>query len=413
MSKVIHYSLPVLHQRMMTDMKSFNIKKKQKLTELGHLENQLKKLQQKSNLECSPEEIGRKIDLKLQISDLKKQITIYENRSNIKKYFQHVGHIIYHYYNDKKIENINTTECPNVWFKINTDKRVRPSNRPKKMSLGTKIMHRERQLQPPTQNDQSNKFEQRFDFFNNIQHIQHFELMEDYLHLLGKNSDHYKGTHTDLEVCPRCKTERKHILSEGVVVCPTCSRTSYLYLDHNRHNSKENIRETNNAIYKRIGHFDDIIKQIEGQNTKSIPSSLFDDLQEYFNKYSFIDKMKLTISELQEILKKLNYSTQYENIYFIFEKITGRPSIRFKEETKMLLREMFKQIQLPYEKHRPHTRTNFINYSYVFIKFLMLIGDTEPLVHFSLLKDRNKLYETELMWKKICNELDWPFISCM
>ena len=75
------------------------------------------------------------------------------------------------------------------------------------------------------------------------------------------------------------------------------------------------------------------------------------------------------------------------------------------------LRFMFKEIQNPFELHCPKNRKNFLSYSYVIHKFIQLLDMDEYLIHFPLLKSREKLYQQDKIWKNICKELNWEFIN--
>ena len=55
-------------------------------------------------------------------------------------------------------------------------------------------------------------------------------------------------------------------------------------------------------------------------------------------------------------------------------------------------------------------RKNFLSYSYVLFKFCELLGEDEYLQYFPLLKSKEKLYQQDLIWKKICTDLLWEFI---
>ena len=68
---------------------------------------------------------------------------------------------------------------------------------------------------------------------------------------------------------------------------------------------------------------------------------------------------------------------------------------------------MFKDIQAPFEKHCPPERKNFLSYSYVLYKFCELLGEDEYLEYFPLLKSKEKLYNQDVLFRKICEELRW------
>ena len=72
---------------------------------------------------------------------------------------------------------------------------------------------------------------------------------------------------------------------------------------------------------------------------------------------------------------------------------------------------MFKEIQIPFIRHCPKDRKNFLSYSYVLHKFVELLGLDEFLPSFPLLKSVKNLKEQEQVWQKICKCLKWEFIS--
>ena len=71
------------------------------------------------------------------------------------------------------------------------------------------------------------------------------------------------------------------------------------------------------------------------------------------------------------------------------------------------------EIQYPYAKHCPDYRVNFLHYYYVLYKLLELLDveETKYLNEIPMLKDREKLLEQDIIWKKICHDLDWEFID--
>jgi hypothetical protein len=72
---------------------------------------------------------------------------------------------------------------------------------------------------------------------------------------------------------------------------------------------------------------------------------------------------------------------------------------------------MFKEIQIPFLKYCPAERQNFLSYGYVLHKFCQLLELDHLLPSFPLLKSREKLQIQDVIWEKICNELNWEFIK--
>jgi hypothetical protein len=94
----------------------------------------------------------------------------------------------------------------------------------------------------------------------------------------------------------------------------------------------------------------------------------------------------------------------------LISKITNNPPLQISPEFENILLELFDKIQVPFNKNCPPARKNFLSYSYTLHKFCQLLGKTEFLIYFPLLKSREKLFEQEKIWKGICNELKWEFI---
>ena len=79
-------------------------------------------------------------------------------------------------------------------------------------------------------------------------------------------------------------------------------------------------------------------------------------------------------------------------------------------ELEETLCNLFMDIQRPYAKFCPDDRVNFLNYYYTVYKLCELLGQTQFLPFFPMLKDREKRIEQDNIWKKICDELEWEFI---
>ncbi len=119
----------------------------------------------------------------------------------------------------------------------------------------------------------------------------------------------------------------------------------------------------------------------------------------------------------------MKLSKYYKNISHIYSKITGFPPPSFNKEEEESLKKMFNDIQEPYKLNKPSTRKNFLSYSYVLYKFCEKLkynakknGKMEEYKKyekftkfFILLKARNKLRGQDILWKKICNKLNWDY----
>ena len=123
-----------------------------------------------------------------------------------------------------------------------------------------------------------------------------------------------------------------------------------------------------------------------------------------------IQLKQMTNKKAKDILKKLGYNKYYEHIPFIKDKLGIKPPV-MSQKLEDILCNLFMEIQRPYATHCPDDRVNFLNYYYVLYKMCELLGETEFLPYFPMLKDPVKRIEQDEIWKKICLELHWEFIS--
>jgi hypothetical protein len=105
----------------------------------------------------------------------------------------------------------------------------------------------------------------------------------------------------------------------------------------------------------------------------------------------------------------LGYNKYYEHIPFIKDKLGIKPPI-MSPELEETLCNLFIELQAPYSKFCPDDRVNFLNYYYTAYKLCELLGEDKYLPLFPMLKDREKRIEQDIIWRKICEELDWEFI---
>jgi len=150
------------------------------------------------------------------------------------------------------------------------------------------------------------------------------------------------------------------------------------------------------------------LAQFQGKETTQIPPIVIENIKQQIKKER-ININNITNFKTKEILKKLGYNKYYEHIPFIKDKLGIKPPI-MSPELEETLCNLFIELQCPYSKFCPDDRVNFLNYYYTAYKLCELLGETQYLTHFPMLKDREKRIEQDNIWKKICQELNWEFI---
>jgi hypothetical protein len=162
----------------------------------------------------------------------------------------------------------------------------------------------------------------------------------------------------------------------------------------------------------RLNHFKEILSQFQAKETTQIPQDVMDKIKKRIKKERIQDlATEINYEKMREILKKLKCTNFYEHVPYILNRINGKTAPVMSREVEERLRFMFKEIQSSFIKHCPKNRSNFLSYSYVLYKFCELLELDSYLQCFPLLKNRDKLYNQDKIWEKICADLRWQFIK--
>lgn len=216
------------------------------------------------------------------------------------------------------------------------------------------------------------------------------------------------------EKCPVCdSTERTVFVNDGICYCNDCYTIETLIVDHEKPSYKDPPKEISYFSYKRINHLNEWISQIQGKESTDIPAEIYDRILLEIKKQRITNMAEITTTKIKEILKRLSLNKYYEHVPHIMNRLNGTPGISFTPEIEEKLRQMFKMIQIPFFKHAPKNRKNFLSYSYTIHKCLQLLELDEYLKYFPLLKSREKTFQMDEVWQKICQELNWQFVSSL
>ena len=236
-------------------------------------------------------------------------------------------------------------------------------------------------------------------------------LLDNYLSVTDKNYINNNIDNNLASKCDFCNSYDKTILyNDSIAYCNSCLAVQHLLTDNEKPSYKDPPNEISYFSYKRINHYQEWLNQIQGKETTDIPEEVFDKIMLELKKQRISNIKSLNRTKIKEILKKLKINKYYEHIPYILNRITGIPNPNLTQELEEKLRNMFKEIQVPFLKHSPLHRKNFLSYSYVIHKFIQILEKDEYLKFFPLLKSRDKLHQQEQIWKNICKDLGWKFI---
>jgi hypothetical protein len=217
----------------------------------------------------------------------------------------------------------------------------------------------------------------------------------------------------DLDICHYCHNEMLLEQNTGKIICVTCGIQEQVLIDSDKPSYKDPPKEMTSFCYKRINHLNEFLAQFQAKETTEIPEEVYNEILVEINKERIENMADLTPEKLRALLRKIKRNDYYEHIPYIINQLNGLPPPIISPEVEEIIRSMFKEIQIPFEKFCPKKRKNFLSYNYVMYKFFELLELDEYLDCFQLLKSRNKLHQQDVIWKNICKYTKWQFIPSL
>lgn len=210
-------------------------------------------------------------------------------------------------------------------------------------------------------------------------------------------------------MCSDCNIELSYNQKDSEKTCSECGKCSF-YQDHEVTGEfRDDVHILSPFAYKRMTHLKEYLSQIQAKETTEIPENIISMIQKEIRKERISDVDLVTPRRVRGYLKKLHLNKFYDHVNSIIVRITGTSALKLSSELECTFIEMFQQIQSPFERHCPSERKNFLSYSYTLHKMCLIIGQERLCEYFPLLKSREKNYAQDCIWKKICEELGWPF----
>ena len=211
------------------------------------------------------------------------------------------------------------------------------------------------------------------------------------------------------DICEKCTTIMIMMGNDAMLGCPSCGLTRiYIQATSSRIAYGEEV-EFSSFSYKRLNHFLEWLATFQAKESTVVPIEVVQQVMEQLHA-RHVTPDKITQKKVREVLKTLKSRKSYDHVPQITARITGKlpPRMTPYQEEQMTL--MFQAIQAPFEMHRPFYRRNFLSYAYCLYKFCELCGWDQFLRCFALLKGRDKLRKQDIIFQKICKELDWEFL---
>ncbi len=452
-SDLSNITIEAKHQSMVQYFKSLQKSLPEKRKQLKQLIKEYKELrnlvlEDKMNIDL----MIRKNSLRDEIESLQKTISSIENREEEKNYFMEVGDILNSYFDNIEESKLESNDDEDKNFFVNStlndeededdNKSIEDSEEEDEDKEDTvthesveepKIVNIKDLLKddsPHTFNENIFKEYQKnknrgtseageknthasskiTDFVGQECKVNKKELLDEYLRKVDKNYAPKLKIDNSIFKCENCDVEMLLYASDGVQICEKCGLELHVMIESEKPSFKDPPLEAVFFSYKRINHFNELLAQFQAKESTEIPDDVFNIILGEIKKERISNLSELTTHKIKKYLKKNGLTKYTDHVAHILYRVNGVPPPQLSKDLEDKLRLMFKEIQGPFMEVCPNDRKNLLNYSYVLHKFFELLELDEFKKHFVLLKNREKLYQTEMVWKKICEKLGWKFI---
>lgn len=244
-------------------------------------------------------------------------------------------------------------------------------------------------------------------------------LVDEYINVMNGVSNETKINYDEkFFTCQECGSEFVNNQSESVLVCKNCGITK-LWQDPDLPQWSDEVDFSKTYRYKKLGYFIEHLYRMQAQECTVIPEYVINNVMMKLREKRFKKNDNIDKNVIKGILKDIDMTNYYDNINSIIRTISGKEAPKFPEDLEDKLICMFMRTLEPFEKYKSliPSRNNYLSYPYAIRKLLEIIAKEENndevikfKQYFGLLKSRNKTWEHERVWKKICEENNWAFI---
>jgi hypothetical protein len=248
---------------------------------------------------------------------------------------------------------------------------------------------------------------------NSEKYSQSKKIFQNYWRNVNNEVIHIQDYIIPSDICEECrKGELIPQEDEGILICNNneCGKYITYIVDSSKPTNKEPPNEVSYTAYIRLNHFKEILSQFQAKETTQIPEEVIEAIRARIIKERITDMSLINYDKMRDILRKLGLNKYFEHIQYINSIFGIKPPI-MNEELHETLCVLFIEIQKPWATHCPANRTNFFNYTYTLYQLCVLLDQTQYLPYIPMMKDREKQLEQDMIWKKVCKDLDWEFFA--
>jgi hypothetical protein len=249
-----------------------------------------------------------------------------------------------------------------------------------------------------------------------------YEKYKQYAPNLEKIVQKNKSLEANKPVCltPECDSVEFKTVNE-TLVCEKCSCVQASIASTTSYADIDRINVSSRYLYDRKVHFRDCILQFQGRQNVTIDKSVYDSLENEFDRHHLLigDKntpvhirfSKITKEHISMFLKELRLSKHYENVQLIHFNLTGKPPPDISRLEGVLLSD-FEQLTMLYDEvYRYEPRKNFINTQYTLFQLLKRHKYPCDVSDFSIIKTSERRDWHHRVCKNLFSKLNWNFTA--
>ena len=213
-----------------------------------------------------------------------------------------------------------------------------------------------------------------------------------------------KSSIFDNFICSNCGKIDPIMIDDVYIVCPKCGETLIDEAYVPSYVQKNEFYNKRQCAYKRIAYFDTLLTRLRGRHCFKIDEETKEAIKEKMGK------MKKTINNLKKVLKEMKMTKFYKCCYALLLMLFGNETrIEISITECEIMKDLFRTIQMPYEKYKTNTRCNFMSYAFILKKLFHHhhIGRDDLGCLIALPKNKFLIYKHELIWADISDELGW------
>lgn len=225
----------------------------------------------------------------------------------------------------------------------------------------------------------------------------------------------------DVLKCEECQSIDFDI-DGNLFTCTNCGMQADLINTTSCIKDIDRINISSKYTYDRRSHFKECINQFQAKQNQNIPDKVFDDLYHQIKIHNLIDGMetdppevrykRLNKEHVQMFLKELNHTKYYEDIIYIYYKITNKPPEDISHIESKLMEDFDVLIELydkKYKNSSQHKRKNFINIQCILYQLLLKHSYKCKRSDFNILKTVDKKAIHDEIIYDLFKDLSWNF----